>query len=183
MERSAIFFIVLSYRYCLPIYRNRYRMTELFSVQKIHFIIERYVVSKLFGTIPNTVPPFRRPFIIIFFFLLHPVYDPRTTRALPSSSNSDPGSHIPGPPSPSPPRGACLQFLSREELSIFFPRGTPVEFLGPVIQRKSKQHTYFQIYSCTSCVILTPPLPVAPVVWWSPSNTTSVRPRVRFPPS
>ena len=56
-----------------------------------------------------------------FIFLISTYY-PRTTLALPTSSNSDPGSYS-GPSFPLPTSyGVCLLFSSREELNIFFLR-------------------------------------------------------------
>ena len=57
----------------------------------------------------------------LFLILLHPIYYPRTTLALPPSSNSDPGSHS-GPSSPVPTTVRAFIFYRYEELSIFFPR-------------------------------------------------------------
>ena len=57
------------------------------------------------------------------FLFVCPIHCPRTTLALPPSSNSDrPGSHI-GPSSPIPTTVVYEpSFLSRQECSIFFPR-------------------------------------------------------------
>ena len=60
--------------------------------------------------------------LFCFISFLCPIYYPRTTLALPPSSNSDLRGHIAGPPPPPPRCGTRLHFSSREELSIFFPR-------------------------------------------------------------
>ena len=49
------------------------------------------------------------PWYICFFF--HPLYYPRTTLALPPSSNSDPGSHS-GPSSPLPTTVRAFIFIA-----------------------------------------------------------------------
>ena len=56
--------------------------------------------------------------VYIFLFSLHLNYYPPTALALPSSSNSDPGSHIVAGPSPPPHYGTCLPFY-REKTSQF----------------------------------------------------------------
>ena len=55
---------------------------------------------------------------IVFF--PHPIYYPRTTLALPPSSNSDPGSHS-GPSSPIPTTLRAFIFIARR-IQHFFPR-------------------------------------------------------------
>ena len=63
-----------------------------------------------------------RLFYLFIYFFCHPVYYPRTTFALPPSSNRVRGRTA--GPLPSQPRyvPSFFLFLSREELSIFFPR-------------------------------------------------------------
>ena len=61
------------------------------------------------------------------FFLHHHIYYPRTTLALPPSSNSDPGSHS-GPSSSIPTTVRDFVFVART-LQHFLPPSTRVEML------------------------------------------------------
>ena len=55
-----------------------------------------------------------------FFFFFHPIYYPRTTLALPPTSDADPGSHS-GPSFPLSTTVRVFFFISREQFSFFFP--------------------------------------------------------------
>ena len=66
------------------------------------------------------------------FFFLHPtVYYPRTTLALPPSSNSDPGSHS-GPTSSLPTLARAFIFIARRS-QYFLPSSTRVEVYLPTL--------------------------------------------------
>ena len=61
----------------------------------------------------------------MIFFFLHPIYYPRTTLALPPSSNSDPELHS-GPSSPLPTAARSFIFIARR-VERFLPSSTRVE--------------------------------------------------------
>ena len=98
-------------------------MTSLEIVSRYeHDWIFCFVLLQQYGS-PRFVH--RSPFTVtivprrLFFFFFHPIYYPRTTLALPPSSNSDPGSHS-GPSSPLPTKVRAFIFY-REKNSAFSP--------------------------------------------------------------
>ena len=65
---------------------------------------------------PSTNLVFNVHLLLLFFS--HPIYYPRSTLALPPSSNSDPGPHS-GPPPPTPPlHGTCLHFYHEKSSAL-----------------------------------------------------------------
>ena len=56
-------------------------------------------------------------FILVFSFFFIPIHYPRTTPALPSSSNSDPG-QLGGPAPPSPILRYCLHFYREKPTTV-----------------------------------------------------------------
>ena len=106
---SSLFFLGKAGYVCLlSLLRGCFHVLEIGRVPSIHNIRSVFTMT----TADSAVT-------LQHFFFFHPIYYPRTTLALPPSSNSDPGSH--SGPSSSLPTSACA-FISRGESSIFFPR-------------------------------------------------------------